>query len=768
MQGSGSRTVRRAARVIFLGAWLLGPASASEWRDKGYLYLSPQPEAEFVAPQTTLLVRFEKISPWDLANLATFVRVEGATSGTHTGQTRIATDNRTVIFEPASSFATERVTVTLNPRTLDGVAQDVPSYTYRFFVSRPSDRAASPASLPARAKDASGVATQATSKAPQAATSQTATASQNGPRTLDNGVSVPSDFPRPVITVSKAPSPGHLFLVNRGEGAAVYTMILDNNGNPVWYRRGDGCQFKVQRNGVITSGVFTGVDKDFRWVADYSAAHGYYTDDHDLQVLEDGRYLLIGGRDQTVDMSRYIVGGTVNATVHETVLQEFTPAGEMILLFRAWDNYAVSDIEPIVEDPTAAMVRFPHMNAVDVDDDGHFLVSCRHLSEVTKIHRDAGQIVWRLGGAHSNFTFVKDPLNGFRNQHSVVALGHGHYLLFDNGNGHRPPVSRAVEYMLDLQKMTATLVWEFRDKPDRFAHYQGSVQRLPTGNTLINWVLPEYPKAVEVDPNGAKQFEMNLLPGSSPQWSFRCPWEGAVDVPYLIVEPQADAIALVFNKFGDPNVAAYRIYGGPGPNPTEVLQITQATQARLTRLDSGRRYYFRVTAVGTTGIESGFSNEESLIVRISPTAADQVLNGIFSQGKDNWTLEVQETASADWMVEDGAAHITIPNGGTRTSDVRLSQGGLQLVKDQSYALGFRAWADKARIVEVKLERGQAPHTDYGKIGYVVLTPSGQNFRYSVKMTDPTDYDVRILFNVGGSDIDVHLGDVFLKWNPRLL
>ncbi|NTU75060.1 MAG: hypothetical protein HGA86_02950, partial [Anaerolineaceae bacterium] len=44
-----------------------------------------------------------------------------------------------------------------------------------------------------------------------------------------------------------------------------------------------------------------------------------------VQVLEDGRYLLIGGRDQTVDMSRYIVGGTVNATVHETVLQEFTP-----------------------------------------------------------------------------------------------------------------------------------------------------------------------------------------------------------------------------------------------------------------------------------------------------------------------------------------------------------------------------------------------------------------------------------------------------------
>jgi hypothetical protein len=753
--------MKRAAEGFLLVLWLLTSANASEWQDRGYLYLSPRPEAEFVAPQATVLVRLEGISPKELANLDTFVRVEGTVSGIHSGQTRIATDNRTVIFEPNSAFQTETVTITLAPETPAGVSRRPSPYTYRFFVGRPSDRPASPVALPPVRQTSTAAATTSRAVAPIAAET-----SAGGPRILANGVSVPSDFPHPVIMVNKSPSPGYLFVVNCGDGASVYTMMLDNRGDPVWYRRGNGGVFKVQRNGVLTSEGFTGVDKNFRWVADYHAVQGYDTDDHDLQVLEDGHYLVIGLRDQAVDMSRYVVGGAVNATIHETCLQEFTPAGEMIFLFRAWDHYAISDLDAAVEDPTAATVRFPHFNSVDVDDDGHLLLSSRHLSEITKIDRATGEVLWRLGGKHSDFAFVGDPLSGFCNQHSIVALGHAHYLLFDNGNGHTPPVTRAVEYSLDIEKKTAAPVWEFRDTPDKYTGYQGSVQRLANGNTLINWALPEYPKVAEVDPNGAKQFEMNLLPVSGTQCSFRYAWDGAVDVPYLILEPQTDGLSLIFNKFGDPNVEAYKIYGGKSPHPTEVLEVTSAPLARLTRLDSGQQYYFRVTAVGRDGVESGFSNEESLVVRINPTSEDQVINGVFSQGTENWHLEVAAAASAEWGIEDGSAHVTISQGGTRISDVGLSQDGLQMIKDQTYIFGFRAWADKPRVIEVRLEQAQPPHTDYAKIGYVYLTAAAQSFRYTIKMSQATDYDVRILFNVGGSDIDVHLDDVSLRWNPR--
>ncbi|MHC4694456.1 MAG: hypothetical protein ACYS67_17075, partial [Planctomycetota bacterium] len=59
-------------------------SSASEYRDKGYLYLSPVPRAEYVSPQTKFfLVRFETVSPNDITNLSTFIDVTGAASGNH-------------------------------------------------------------------------------------------------------------------------------------------------------------------------------------------------------------------------------------------------------------------------------------------------------------------------------------------------------------------------------------------------------------------------------------------------------------------------------------------------------------------------------------------------------------------------------------------------------------------------------------------------------------------------------------------------------------
>ena len=128
----------------------------------------------------------------------------------------------------------------------------------------------------------------------------------------------------------------------------------------------------------------------------------------------------------------------------------------------------------------AAAFDFPHMNAIDIDTDGHILLSSRNTSEVTKINRDTGDIIWRLGGVHNQFTFVNDPLNGPRNQHAVRMVTTNDYTMFDNGNLHNPPVSRGVEYRLDTNNMTATLVWQYPNPttPSMYSFYMGDVQRL--------------------------------------------------------------------------------------------------------------------------------------------------------------------------------------------------------------------------------------------------------------------------------------------------
>jgi len=739
-------------------AFVKGGLDPSQW---GYSYLSPLPGAEYCPRRTRqLLVRLEDVAPEAIANLSTFVSVVGSSSGEHIGHTRIASDDRTVILTLATGFASdELVTVTLMPILTSGPAGSVEPYQYQFMISQPMPNSEPPPwdgspspppdqPIPIEPMDQSGGG-----PGPQPFGSLA--------RITANGVSVPSDFPQPVITVNQHPAPGYLFLENEAQSGSRYAMILDNDGSPVWYHRNGGWGLKVQRNDLITWGAFTGADKNFNVVRTYGAVNGYATDNHALEVLEDGGYLLLGTHGQgAVDMTRYLAGASTNAGVLSTVLQEFTATGDLILQFRGWDHFDIRDLEPSVDNPLGGSMSFPHMNAIDVDTDDHLLLSSRNISEVTKIDRDTGRVIWRLGGARSSFTFVDDPLNGFRNQHDISALGDGRYLLFDNGNGHDPQVSRAAEYQLDLTRMTATLVWQFRNTPDYYTSYMGSAQRLPNGNTLINFVGAAYPKVTEVDSEGVKQLEMYLSPGSELYQAYRFPWDGVVAEPYLLLEAYPDHVALIFNKFGDHAVDHYRIYGGVSPAPLTLLATSRTTLARLNNVVNGVSNYFRVTAVSTNGVESPYSNEESLVVNLVRPGENQVLNGDFSAATSSWSWAVSQTAGAEWHITNGISLVDLTNVVTQLSDVRLWQSGLKLLEGREHVLEFDAWALQPRAMEVRLGLNQPPSTTWKTLN-PVLTPLPQHFTYPFVMTDATDLDARLTFHFGGSTRDVFLDNVTL-------
>ena len=116
--------------------------------------------------------------------------------------------------------------------------------------------------------------------------------------------------------------------------------------------------------------------------------------------------------------------------------------------WRSWEHFDITDEQQFI-DLTSGSFDFSHMNAIDIDTDGNILLSARNTSEVTKINRDTGEIIWRLGGAHNQFTYVNDPWNGTRNQHAVRMVTTNDYTMFDNGNLHNPSMSRGVEYVLD-------------------------------------------------------------------------------------------------------------------------------------------------------------------------------------------------------------------------------------------------------------------------------------------------------------------------------
>jgi arylsulfotransferase ASST len=346
---------------------------------------------------------------------------------------------------------------------------------------------------------------------------------------------LPEDFPEITIDISIDPSPGVIYLANlRRQGSenrsiSHYLMVLDNEGVPTFYqkversfnfgRTNDGFRYYYDftdnglGRGSATDGIYNILDISGEIVQEYSVQADLPTQAHEFVQLENGNVLLLSQPVRIRDLSEY--GGDPEALVVEAVIQELDEDNNIVFEWRSWEHVELTDttrIEELQYEPPEP-VSYLHANALAVDLDGNIILSARRFDELIKIDRETGDIIWRMGGLRSKnneFTFIDDPNFGFSGQHNIQVLENGNYLLFDNGSLHEERLSRAVEYRIDEEKSTATLVWSYDD--GRFAGSMGSVQRLANGNTLIGWgsAPATGPSVSEVTADGEVVFALSL------------------------------------------------------------------------------------------------------------------------------------------------------------------------------------------------------------------------------------------------------------------
>ena len=337
------------------------------------------------------------------------------------------------------------------------------------------------------------------------------------------------------INTSDEASTKHLFLKPVGQGGNKPVMIIDVDGDILFSQNlgMKGWDWKVNLNNHITyfdresSGWFV-VDSFFNTVDTVYAQNGYTADNHDFLALTNGNYVLFCYDNQPFPMDSIIDGGDPNAIVEGLIIQELNPNHEVIFEWKSWDHFNVTDNTYL--DLTSDLLPFIHANAIEIDYDGNFLISSRNLDEITKINRTTGEIIWRWGGSQNEFEFINDY--PFTHQHCIKSLGDNKYLLFDNGNfssnyTNEPNISRAVEYQLDLNTMTATKTWEFSHPDSLFSPSISSVQRLENGNTLINFgnlsLIERGAVVTEVNPQNEIVFEFELeIPSSGNSSNIYC------------------------------------------------------------------------------------------------------------------------------------------------------------------------------------------------------------------------------------------------------
>ena len=513
--------------MIAAAFWLvsLGADPAAAIPGMSYAYVSPLPGADRVLPETNIIVRAGGIvDPASVRQDARegrrpTIEVEGSVSGPHSGRLRLSDDRRTLVFVPDVRFsALEEVRVRVGGVRTDRQGE-LPPEEFAFTIAGPEREALRDFRWPIGEEEI----------APPSETPEDA--ARGAPSATPSDDPLPPDFPVITATVSGKTTPGRIFLTNinlSNAAAPSYLLILNDDGSPYFYRRMPSrtLDFKMQIDGRLSyfdraTGAFSVMDSTFTVVDTFRTGNGYTTDFHDFVLLPNGHALLMSYDPQVVDMSLIVPKGLRNAIVLGLVLQELDRDKAVVFQWRSWDHFRITDI--VGHPLTGGVVDYVHGNSIDADPEGNLLISSRHLDEVTKISRETGEFLWRLGGRNNQFTFVNDPVGTISHPHAARFLPNGNITLFDNGVFHDPRFSRAVEYQLDERRKTATLVWQGRHDPDVFGAATGYAQRLPSGNTLIQWGTTR-PTVSEMTPDGRVVSELSFEQGVFAYRAFRFEW----------------------------------------------------------------------------------------------------------------------------------------------------------------------------------------------------------------------------------------------------
>jgi len=331
--------------------------------------------------------------------------------------------------------------------------------------------------------------------------------------------SIVSFFPTIEHLESNSAAEGYYFMGSKGltaTGASHYITIIDNYGTPVFFRKMEKATSSVRLLPDGRIAYLNGVPRklfildDWLKPVEILSIEEVKPNGHDWDMDNDGNVLLMGEASSTIDMSQLIDGGNAQAEVLDLVIQEFDKDFNLIYSWNSADHFDIFDgneNSPYLN-YTEEQLDYVHANALSIDSDTSFLISCRHMEEITKIDRRTGELIWRLGGKNNQFQFINDEL-GFSHQHSVRALENGNVLLFDNGNLHPEKVSGAVEYKIDEVNKTATLVKRYYRNPAVYSNHQGTTQRVYNGNTIVNWG-PYWPSLTEFNPDGSTALEWDF------------------------------------------------------------------------------------------------------------------------------------------------------------------------------------------------------------------------------------------------------------------
>jgi hypothetical protein len=214
-----------------------------------------------------------------------------------------------------------------------------------------------------------------------------------------------------------------------------------------------------------------------------------------------------------------------------------------------------------------------HINSIDVDQDGNWLVSMRNTWAVYKVDGKTGAILWTLGGKASTFTVPDDVAFAF--QHDARWQPNGQVSIFDNDccgfipqpSGPpkpAPPVhgtqSRGLVMKIDEAGKTVAATME-RKLYDLASGTQGNMQLLPNGNVFMGW--GQQPFFSEFSKTGQLLLSVRFPDPDESYRAYRYAWKGnPPGRPSVAAVPAGSRTRVYVSWNGATEVASYRVLAG--------------------------------------------------------------------------------------------------------------------------------------------------------------------------------------------------------------
>ena len=221
--------------------------------------------------------------------------------------------------------------------------------------------------------------------------------------------------------------------------------------------------------------------------------NGWAADATEFQITKDKTAVLTTSILTPYDLTP--VHGPRQGFMRDVGFQEIDlETGALLFEWRLSDHWNITDVvqfpnqnEGTAETPWDAF----HINSVQKDLAGNYLISARHTNSVGYISGRTGEFLWKLGGKQNMFKDLSEgAATGIRMQHHARFLeGNSTLTLFDNGFS--PEItdfqSKGMIIDIDEEAMTAKVRHEYLSPHKLGSKSRGSMQVLNNDHILVGW-----------------------------------------------------------------------------------------------------------------------------------------------------------------------------------------------------------------------------------------------------------------------------------------